>query len=93
MSDDKTYECTDCGHALTDANRLVCEGDDCMASLCVDCAIAIGNLNTGVASVYCLTCATEKVSLLDSSAGDRVECSSAIKDKLFWTTIKERGLA
>ena len=89
------YKCADCGAVLTDANRLCCEGDECTESLCLDCAIVIGNLNTGAASVYCEPCAEEKIPLLDSSAGDRVQYSHANTLSLSeaqWTTIKERGL-
>lgn len=54
MSEDKTYTCAKCGAALTDFNRMVCDGKDCTASLCVDCAMEVEE------RVYCPICAGEE---------------------------------
>jgi hypothetical protein len=46
MSEDKTYTCAKCESALTDLNRMVCEAEDCTASLCVDCAVEVPEYGT-----------------------------------------------
>jgi hypothetical protein len=49
----KLYRCSECERMMTDDRRMVCEGDDCTASLCLPCARIVNN------GIYCSTCAEQ----------------------------------
>lgn len=67
----KMYECVECHEQISDEDRLVCEGTDCTASLCMDCAISEPVFGPPVPGadaeivdihIFCSACATNEES-------------------------------